>query len=69
VDPQRYQRAVDAQLGRAAGGEVEVGGALLHHRLQQLLEVDGGRGCVRRWRVHDQSAAVMRATSSKVVVP
>src|SRR5439155_5128330 len=36
---QRYQRAVDAQLRRRAGGDVEVTGPLLHHGLQELMQV------------------------------
>ncbi len=40
IDPQGNQHAVDAKLRRRTGGNVQVGGALLHHRLEQLLQVD-----------------------------
>src|SRR5206468_7574112 len=36
---ERNQVAVDAELRRRAGGDVEVGGPLLHHRLQELVQV------------------------------
>jgi len=41
IDPQGNQHTVDAKLRRRAGGDVQVGGALLHHGLEQLLQVDG----------------------------
>jgi hypothetical protein len=39
---QRHQVSVDAQLRRTAGGDVEVGSALLDHRLQKLMKIRQG---------------------------
>src|SRR5205823_4469471 len=36
---QRNERAIDAELRRRAGGDVEVARPLLHHRLQELMQV------------------------------
>jgi hypothetical protein len=40
--PQRMELAVDSELRRGTGGDVKVRGALLDHRLQQLVHVRHG---------------------------
>jgi hypothetical protein len=47
LDPQRHQLAVDAQLGRRPGGEVQVRRALVEHDLQELVQAGRGHRRIR----------------------
>src|SRR5439155_1732987 len=75
---ERNDLAVDAQERRRSRGDVHVARALLHHRLEELVEIDSvlgglGHSCdlelgLLRVRIF-QSAIVTRRISSVVVTP